>query len=35
MEYKILPAPSNLPILDPKDATDYIISGILAEKYKG
>ena len=34
MQYKVLPAPSNLPILPKEDETGFIMSGIVAEKYK-
>ena len=34
MQYKVVAAPSNLPTLSNDSATDYIISGQLAEKYK-
>lgn len=33
MQYKVLPAPENLPI--PKDANGYVMGGVLAETYKG
>ena len=33
MQYKVLPAPENLPI--PKDFNGYIMGGMLAESYKG
>ncbi len=34
MQYKVLPAPSNLPTFSSENETWYIISGIVAEKYK-
>ncbi len=34
MQYKVLPAPSNLPIFSKEDETGFIMSGIVAEKYK-
>lgn len=34
MSYKVLPAPSNLPIFPETDFWGYIMSGIVAEKYK-
>lgn len=34
MQYKLVSAPNNLPILDEKNYTGYIMSGILAENYK-
>jgi len=32
MQYKVLPAPENLPI--PKEFNGYIMGGVLAENYK-
>lgn len=34
MQYKVLPAPSNLPIFSKENETWFIISGVVAEKYK-
>lgn len=34
MQYKVLPAPSNLPIMDEKDSTGFVMSWVVAEKYK-
>ena len=33
MEYKALAAPGNAPVMDPKDDTGYIMSGVVAETY--
>lgn len=35
MDYKALACPDNAPILDPKDDTGYIMSGIVAERFQG
>jgi hypothetical protein len=34
MQYKILSGPNNLPVLEEKDFNGFVMSGILAEKYK-
>ncbi|MCF7834957.1 hypothetical protein K9M48_02780 [Candidatus Gracilibacteria bacterium] len=34
MQYKVLPAPSNLPIMPKEEETGFVMGGILAEKYK-
>lgn len=33
MEYKALPAPSDIPVMKPVDDTGYVMSGVLAESY--
>jgi hypothetical protein len=35
MQYKVLPAPSNLPIMDEADNTWFVMSWMVAENYKG
>jgi hypothetical protein len=34
MQYKILSGPNNLPVFEEKDFNGFVMSGILAEKYK-
>lgn len=34
MDYKALACPDNAPVMDPKDDTWYIMSGVVAEKFK-
>jgi hypothetical protein len=34
MEYKALACPDNIPVMDPKDDTGFIMSGSVAEKYQ-
>lgn len=33
MDYKALAAPDTVPVMDPKDDTGYVISGVIAESY--
>lgn len=35
MEYKALPAPGEIPVMNPSDDTWYVMSGVVAETYMG